>query len=565
MNTRARQRALFAGLVAACAIAIVFAWRALATSEPRAVALEIARGDEVASTDAPIESAASTHARETADAIGPPRAPQAHETLVGGRAVDREGRAVPHARALALELERDGQDAVERASAEAANGRFELVIHSAGELRIVVGSARHAPAQRVITAQLGERVDLGDVVLEEGASILGRVTLDGAPLANVEVTAVEVPRTASIGGLRVLADRCVKARESALSDAQGRYTLAGLERARYSVRIGAFRSSALALDALEIEPHDVDAPAQDVDFAIAAATLEIAVQAGGAPVARAQIEVEVGGRHFTRTCAANGELVLRVLPAFAHTLTASAEGLEARQVVVHGIALGAEKRVEIALVPRARPGSIEVRVQGGEAGAHGEFTLRRRESTRALDERVLSRYVARTDGPRGSHAYVLDDVPVGTWDVEVFTGRRLNQSLATSDPFLWTNCTARGEVEVASERRAALEVDVVLKGMVGVRCVDELGNAVAATVTMTTTTADLPLPFATLGAERVARAGAAARSGAAGWSPPPTFVTALCGGDVRIHAVADGFEPVVRDHALVPTSSSTVRLVLRRR
>lgn len=556
MTSRTQQRALFAALVAVGAIAIAVAWSALGTSKSRAEALHVA--DDAASAPSTIETAASANARETADAVDSPRVPQAHEALVTGRAVDREGRAVPNARALAFDV---GREAVELASAEAASGRFELSILVARDVRVAVWSPRHAPAQRVIAAKLGERVDLGAVELEDGASIAGRVTLDGAPLANVEVVATAVPRTASIGGLQVLAGRCAKARESALTDAQGRYTLAGLDVARHSVRVATFRSTALALDAFEIEPNDVEAPAHDVDFAIAAAKLAIEVTSGGVRVPRAEIEVEVGGRHFTRTCDANGELVLRVLPAFAHTVTASAKGLEARQVVVNGVALGAETRVEIALVPRAPSGSIEVRVKGGEPGTHGEFTLRRREHTRALDERVLSRYVPCKHGPSGA-AYVLDDVPPGTWDVEVFTGQRLNQSLATSDPFLWTNCTETSEVVVVSERRAAVEVEVERKGMVGVQCVDEQGRVVPANVTLSTTTSEIPLPYATIAVEHGHVPPSKQRPGSVAWTPAPMLVTALCEGDLRVRAVADGFEPVVREHTLVPSTSITLRFVL---
>lgn len=563
MTRSARQRALFAALVAACAAGIVISWLALESPEPRTDALHVAPG-ESASSSPPIVAAASTSARAAADSIAPQRTAAANEVLVTGRAVDREGRAVAGARVLAFDLPRDGS-ATERGSAEAATGRFELALLAGGELRIAVSSPRHAPALRTVEAKLGERVDLGDVVLDEGASITGRVTLDGEPLANVEVVASTTPRADSIGGLRTLPDRCAKARESAQTDAQGRYALAGLAPGRHSVRIGAFRSSALALDAFEIEPNDVEAPAHDVDFTIAAAKLAIGVTSGGVPVPRAEIEVEVGGSHFTRTCDANGELVLRVLPAFAHTVTASAKGLEARQVVVHGVAVGAEKRVEIALVPRAPSGSIEVRAQGGEAGTHGEFTLRRREHTRALDERVLSRYVPRADGPRGTHVYVLDDVPPGTWDVEVFTGQRLNQSLATSDPFLWTNCTAVSDVEVVSERRATVDVDVEHKGKLRIECVDERGNAVPATITLSTLGSEVPVPYGTLPARRVTAAPAAKGTVAASWAELPTLVTAFCGGDLRVRAAAEGYEPVVRDHTLVPTSTVTLRFVLRAR
>ncbi len=148
----------------------------------------------------------------------------------GGRVIDRDQVPVAGAEIRLQAPPDDDRRAARRRSGGAAaephitgeTGRFELTGVAAGRYDLEVWAAGHVPATVAgVRVTEGESVtDFGTVVLDPGASIAGRVTdPGGGAIAGAEVTADPYPP--DYGGPR-------RPRQRAVTDAEGRFAVAGL-------------------------------------------------------------------------------------------------------------------------------------------------------------------------------------------------------------------------------------------------------------------------------------------------------------------------------------------------
>lgn len=121
-----------------------------------------------------------------------------------GRIVDRESRPVARAEVLLLTVAEESENGARsyrhlEVSSDAA-GRFRFESVGTGMYQMKVKRRGFAPSWREGTAGTGTRgvVDLGDLTLEPGAVIEGRITdLHGAPVEGAEVRFSESERTRS--------------------------------------------------------------------------------------------------------------------------------------------------------------------------------------------------------------------------------------------------------------------------------------------------------------------------------------------------------------------------------
>src|SRR5438046_7006921 len=114
----------------------------------------------------------------------------------------------------------------------------------------------------------------------------------------------------------------------------------GLESALQRGRLAAIRCSDTALDRSRASMSEVRAPADDIDFALEAARLEIEVRAQGAPVAGADVQIEASDTHWMRTTDDAGRVALSVSPANAYVIGVHLLGYEPARQFVRGLANG---------------------------------------------------------------------------------------------------------------------------------------------------------------------------------------------------------------------------------
>ena len=174
-------------------------------------------------------------------------------TLVG-RLVDADGTAVGGGTVIAsqLDLPDDGRwgewGVVKELMGATAgdDGRFTLGSLWPGELECTVEAAGFVPLDKRVTVQTGQVVDAGDIVLNRGGTIAGRV-LDarGAPVAGAKVKGrssglgmTEGAQDTAAWELEIIV-RADNARDAdAVSDASGAFELRALNQEKYTLLAG---------------------------------------------------------------------------------------------------------------------------------------------------------------------------------------------------------------------------------------------------------------------------------------------------------------------------------------
>lgn len=120
-----------------------------------------------------------------------------------GRVVDEEGEPLPGAMATVTGRKAQG--------AAGADGRFELAGLAPGSYRLTVAAPGREVAERTVALAPGDARDLGEISLEPGAALAGRVVdaTAGTPVAGATLVTVEPPGAAA----------------PATTDAEGAFTL----------------------------------------------------------------------------------------------------------------------------------------------------------------------------------------------------------------------------------------------------------------------------------------------------------------------------------------------------
>lgn len=268
--------------------------------------------------------------------------------FVTGRIVDPDGR--PLAGRLRLEVvdeQRLAASTSERIAADAkADGTFALGPLPLGALGIAVAAPRHATRRIEVTTTRRGAVDLGDVVLETGLVIRGRVRdRQGNGLEGASVRArLRRPGERSLG--------------EATSEADGEYVVAGLTP-------GTYRLTA-ALPGYATASATAPAGGDPVDLVMEAGG-EIAgrvVDAAGQPAEDATLAAEWAGEAeaaspggaFGTPEEGDGRFVLRDLAAGRYVVQARAAGKG--EASISGVRVVAGRRTEVGTLRLAGGGIV---------------------------------------------------------------------------------------------------------------------------------------------------------------------------------------------------------------
>jgi len=245
--------------------------------------------------------------------------------------------------------------AADQLSADArADGIFTLGPLPLGTLGVSVSAAGHV-ARRVeagISAS-GRSVDLGDLVLETGLAIRGRV---------------RDRQGNAVGGASVHAERAMPG-EASESDTtageDGRFTVAGLRPGRYSVSASA---TGYARASVEVE---AGASPLDIVLGVAGEIAGRVVDADGAAVEDARVTAQGAGeertpdRHFSgRAEEGDGRFVLRAVGAGTYSLRAQADGRG--EAAVSDVRVAAGGRTDVGVLRLGRGGVVVGTVVDGD-------------------------------------------------------------------------------------------------------------------------------------------------------------------------------------------------------
>ena len=344
-----------AGLASAGAVA---AWTLVGDPVAGEATAADRRADSVAPIDRPADDlAAAVEAAPTArvSSIAADAAPclELGHTSITGRVVDDEGRPSSTARVAILAAPHVHDGLAVRGVARAdEHGHFDVRTPQPGDVWLVAYARDRRPTLRRFAVEEGF-VELREpLVLERGVTIDGRLLAGGEPLERVEMEAVlpHVARRVAIeddvlalcdGTLEWFAPR-------SLTDETGAWSFHGLGPGRRVVRPHAWRCPTAVFSRGSLAPETLEAPSRDVVLTIPSARVDHVVEADGAPVPWAEIEVEVEGSRASRRADAHGRLTLDVPPRAALVLVVRAAGRVPTRTVVTAPERGARRQHVLA-------------------------------------------------------------------------------------------------------------------------------------------------------------------------------------------------------------------------
>ena len=125
----------------------------------------------------------------------------------------------------------------------ADDGRFRLPVDGDGPALIPVNWHVARTSTTPVTLVRGREIDLGDVRLDRGATLAGRVRANGIPRERTRVIATwygpgfDSARKADDGGLWVIGRRAIRSQWELSPNAEGRFRIDGLEPGPYRLRV----------------------------------------------------------------------------------------------------------------------------------------------------------------------------------------------------------------------------------------------------------------------------------------------------------------------------------------
>ena len=252
--------------------------------------------------------------------------------------------------------------------------------------RVVVAADGFVPVAHVFRLEdLGEH-DLGVTTLTRGLAIEGNAypNIEGEPLDQEHGGGVvrakhadcSAARTVSLGGARVglLHDRCFNATVDVPVDGDGRFRIAGLERASYYVvhKQRWARAVSSAIDARTAGVR-IDAPATGVELVSPIHTYTIVVTVDGRPLRDATVFYGFdGGGSVSGPTDQDGRYDFRMAATDAtqHRVVVSKPGFESKEMRLGPRDMGAQRQHEVELARTAAPSNLtfELESPGGPVG-----------------------------------------------------------------------------------------------------------------------------------------------------------------------------------------------------
>ncbi len=241
------------------------------------------------------------------------------------------------------------------------DGRFRLAVDAEGPALLLVGRGDARPATIPTTLVRGREIDVGDVRLDRGASLAGRVRCRGIPPARTNVIATwygpgfESARPAGHGLLWVINRRAIWSQLEVHPDAEGRFRLDGLEPGPYRLRVPTEDwGCALHPDAYAEVDRIVRAPDERIDVDADRSLFQIDVVDETTAVGWPWIDVE-GQDAITIEGEATGHVGVVLRAGARHRVTVRARGYAASTLDVTAAEAGGRRRETVSLT-KARLG-----------------------------------------------------------------------------------------------------------------------------------------------------------------------------------------------------------------
>lgn len=239
----------------------------------------------------------------------------------------------------------------------ADDGRFRLPIDGEGPALIAVAWHRARPWTTPATLVRGREIDLGDVRLDRGATLAGRVRASGIPPDRTTVIATwygpgfDSVRKAQDGRLWVIGRRGIRSQWELRPDAEERFRIDGLEPGPYRLRVSTEDwGYALHPDAYAEVDRIVRSPDERLVVDADRSLLQVDVASGDGPALHASVAIE--GRDPMRiSCAPDGMARLVVRAGSRHHLVVGAPGF--RSTTLDVTVEPGTRRERITLSPAA--------------------------------------------------------------------------------------------------------------------------------------------------------------------------------------------------------------------
>jgi hypothetical protein len=356
-------------------------------------------------------------------------------------------------------------------------------------LILLVCADRFLPLTLPLERPAQSLVELGSLKLAHGVSIGGRVQSGGQPVPRAEIAAVLDSALENFA----LDDRFLKWSHRrfvwafAIADTtrDGAFEIAGLEPENYRVRLSSLRGRQAVLGLESSANREVRAPAEGVEFALDAATVQVNFTSDGKPLAGVQAQVKYEGGHVSAVSDDAGACTFKIVPHLDFTLLASHANYKTQRLALTAPAAG-EQRVEtLSLDAYAPPASVlfDVVPPGNERVYRARFTFYGFGSSdgkpsfvKEVDLKSPQReVVAHTNGARDE--LEIADVPMDSYRVVVQAGELIGYATSAhgNAPY-FSYCDAEVALAVPATGRVRVTVNVAPRAAIQVAARDASGR-----------------------------------------------------------------------------------------
>jgi hypothetical protein len=520
--------------------------------------------------DAP-EEATSVRTRPRREPRNVPLVPKPGETWLSVTFETQDG-SMPKGARIAQFTTEDGHPVFPPFATFAAgdDGAVAVCTKVEQDCDVVLFAPGFEPASQHILATSTGKIDL-EFVLERGATVSGRVTAGDVPLPRAEIEALAVApgyeARVEGGSLGWRAGRFVWCAARGETGADGTYAIRGLDPGEHKLRMCTVRQRNVAIDVQKVATLRANAPADDADFVLPAARLDLTFESSGAPLCCVEVQIEAGDRFFMRRTDEAGRLGFLIQPELAYGITAARFGFTTVHTQLRGLTDGEHRPEKLALEPQQELATLVIADNGTADADRVSFDLHPRFPT---GDAPADMHVDAVRDP-STRKFPIPNVPSGSWRVTMRSGSPLwtgigasSQLRTTCDQDVLVQVPDHGSVEaqISANERGGLLVST--QGADGapieasVRLLDKLGVPVEGTLVLKPP----PVPAVRADTGRIV-APARAPQGAEIQPGRVAVYASWCAGTADIEVSAPGMETVTKRVAITVGELTPVSVVLR--
>ena len=362
--------------------------------------------------------------------------------IVHGRVIGGDGTPAAGAN-VAIFAFRDGKPEDEPLAFGGTDdeGRYRIRVASEGSILVAAHEDGFVPAATTVQAFVGREVEAAPMALAHGASIAGRVTVNGnAPAKQARVDAEpQVNRHPFWYGNLIWADGAAQSGEATgFCEDDGSYRIQGLVPGMHRLSLIAGGTGGAELSS-QVPVRDINAPASGVDFELAAS--ELLLRFAVEKKLRYRLRI-VGKETTTISTTRRAPLRMAVVPGTTYSVRLEVPGFEPSAIEVRALAVGETRTVDLKpgkKLPRASL-LLTVRSDSGPPPTRVGVTLLGDDESSTL----------KRSGPASME---LHDLPVAKYSLLV-----VPEPWWLPDPGLWQLTRTDVELREGAPARVVLEV-----------------------------------------------------------------------------------------------------------